>query len=112
MVKSYYENGSLGRKAPYKNGKIEGIEKWYYGSGNLASERPHKNDEAHDDLKYYTEDGKLLALFKVENNDFISGKCFNNKVLTDKDLKEMRRDGSIKRAIIYLKEICLKSDSK
>ena len=43
-----------------------------------------------------------------------SGKCFNDKVLTDKELTEIRReDINIEQEINYLKEICLKeSDSK
>ena len=52
----------------------------------------------HGDVKYYTEDGKLLALLKAENK-FISGKCFNNKVLTDKELKEIGRFGKLKKEL-------------
>ena len=65
-------------------------------------------------MKLYTEDGKLLALIKAKNDKFISGKCFNNKVLTDKELKEMPRIDNIdEKAINYLQEICLKeSDFK
>ena len=112
IAKVYFENGKLKIETPFKNGKIEGIEKWYYENGNLASETPHKNDEAHGNLKYYTEDGKLLALLKAKNDKIISGKCFNNKVLTDKEIDEIDIN-DIEKAINYLKEICLKeSDSK
>ncbi|WP_285818584.1 toxin-antitoxin system YwqK family antitoxin [Helicobacter bilis] len=113
IEKSYDESGKLWMEIPYKNGRFDGILKRYYENGKLMAEIPHLNDLFHGDMKYYTEDGKLLALFKVENNDFISGKCFNDKVLTDKDLKEMPRDDTATEAINYLKEICLKeSDSK
>ena len=112
MTKWYYRNGNLESEEPYKNGKREGIVKEYYENGNLKVEIPFNNNGVNGDMKLYTEDKKLLALIKAENHKFISGKCFNNKVLTDKELKEMRRDGFIERAIIYLKEICLKSDSK
>ena len=137
IVKEYYENGNLATEIPYKNGKIEGIEKWYYEngnlnieipfkndkregmvkwyyeSGNLESEIPHKNDEAHGNLKYYTEDGKLLALLKAENGKITSGKCYNNKAPTNKDLEEIGRFHNAGKAISYLKEICLEeSDSK
>ena len=112
IEKWYYENGNLDTETPYKNGKKEGVEKWYNESGNLIRKTPYKNGKTHGDVKYYTENGKLLALVKAENK-FISGKCFNNKVLTDKELKEFRRMGNIDEKIIYLKEICLKeSDSK
>ena len=112
MAKSYFENGNLASETPYKNGKIGGIEKWYYENGSLASEIPHKNDEAHGNLKYYTEDGELLALLKAENGKITSGKCYNNKAPTNKDLEEIGRFYSAGKAINYLKEICLKSDSK
>ena len=71
------------------------------------------NNLFHGDMKYYTEDGKLLATINAQNDKFISGKCPNNKALTDKDLTEIRReDINIEQEINYLKEICLKSDSK
>ncbi|WP_281650667.1 toxin-antitoxin system YwqK family antitoxin [Helicobacter bilis] len=107
VEREYHSNGKLMRETPYKNGKIEGIEKWYDESGNLASEIPHKNDEAHGNLKYYTEDGKLLALLKAENDKIIDGKCSNNKAPTNKDLEEIGRFYNAGKAINYLKEVCL-----
>ena len=109
----YYENGKLASETPYKNDKAEGIEKWYYENGKLMAEMSYLNNLFHGDTRSYTEDGKLLALLKAKHDKFISGKCFNNKVLTDKELKEFRRIGNIDEKIIYLQEICLKeSDSK
>ena len=113
IVKVYYENGKLKIEVPYKNNKREGIAKEYYENGGLQAEIPFKNHNIDGDMKLYTEDGKLLALLKIENYEFISGKCFNDKVLIDKELKEFRRIGNIDEKIIYLQEICLKeSDSK
>ena len=86
--------------------------KWYYENGNLKEEISYKNGKTHGDVKYYTEDGKLLALVKAENGRITSGKCFNDKVLTDKEIDEINMN-DIEKAIIYLKEICLEeSDSK
>ena len=114
IEKWYYENGNLWREIPYKNNKAEGIEKWYYENGKLMAEIPYLNNLFHGDTRFYTEDGKLLALVKAENK-FISGKCFNNKVLTDKELRNLK-DFEIAYlfddVINYLQEICLKSDSK
>ena len=112
IEKWYYKNGNLEIETPYKNGKFEGIEKWYNENGNLIKETPYKNGETHGDVKYYTKDGKLLALIKAENDKFISGKCFNDKALTNKDLAEMNK-ASYEKAYKYLQEICLEeSDSK
>ena len=108
VVKEYDENGNLEIETPYKNNKREGIEKWYhYENGNLALEASVLNDILHGDIKLYTEDKKLLALIKAENHKFISGKCFNDKVLTDKEIDEIDIN-DIEKAINYLQEICLK----
>ncbi len=136
VEKEYDSNGKIYWEAPYKNGGREGIEKWYYESGKLKTEIPYKNDkregiakayyengslqaEIHHgidgDMKIYTEDKKILALLKVENGEFISGKCFNDRVLTDKEITDFIASGmkDIEGPINYLKKICLKeSDSK
>ena len=112
IEKQYYENGNLAREAPYKNDKIEGIAKVYFENGKLMAEIPYLNNLLHGDTRFYTEDGKLLALVKGENGKIISGKCFDDKVLTDKEIDDLSRLKSIEEPINYLKEICLKSDSK
>ena len=114
IEKWYYENGSLRTETPYKNGRLKGIAKAYYENGSLQAEIQFKNHGIHGDMKIYTEDGKLLALLKIENGEFISGKCFNDRVLTDKEITDFIASGlkSIEEPINYLKEICLKSDSK
>ena len=135
IVKWYKQNGNLAQEVPYKDGKLEGVAKWYYESGNLRSETSYKNDKRegieksydengnlriersylndlfHGDMKYYIEDGKLLALLKAENHEIISGKCSNNKALTIKEIRQIDIFDT-KKTINYLKEICLKSDSK
>ncbi len=134
VKRDYHSNGNLWRERPFKNGDKEGIEKWYYENGNLEKEMPFKNDKVEGiakrydkmgnlqieasflndrrqgDIRFYITDKKLLALLKVENDKIISGKCFNDKALTNKDLAEISntRDGE---AYKYLQEICLKSDS-
>ena len=113
IAKEYYENGKLKIEIPYKNDKREGIGKVYFENGKLMAEIPYLNNLFHGDTRFYTEDGKLLALVKGENGEIISGKCFDDKVLIDKELKEFRRIGDTEERIIYLKETCLKeSDSK
>lgn len=95
------------KEVPYKNHEVNGTTKTYDDNGNLILEASVLNDILHGDIKLYTKDGKLLALIKVENQ-FINGKCFNNKVLTDKDLKEIKNnDINIEKALNYLQEICL-----
>ena len=92
--------------------KISGcVVKEYYENGNLMAEIPFKNHNINGDMKLYTEDKKLLALVKAENGKITSGKCYNNKALTIKDLAEIN-NASNKKVYKYLQKICLKSDSK
>ena len=108
--RQYYQNGNIWVETPYKNGKVEGIAKGYDKMGNLHIEMSFLNDMPQGDTRFYTTDKKLLALLKVENGEFISGKCFNDKALTNKDLAEISNT-SDEEAYKYLQEICLKSDS-
>ncbi|MDY5950049.1 MAG: toxin-antitoxin system YwqK family antitoxin, partial [Helicobacter sp.] len=132
IAKVYFESGNLNIEIPYKNGKKEGIKRWYYANGNLEGEIPYKNgkregtakeydkmgnlqiemsflnDMLQGDIRFYITDKKLLALLKVENGEFISGKCFDDKVLTDKEIDDLSRPKSIEESINYLKEICSK----
>ena len=80
--------------------------------GNLQIEMSFLNDMLQGDIRFYITDKKLLALLKVESGEFISGKCFDDKVLTDKEREDLSRLKSIEKAINYLQKICLKSDSK
>ncbi|WP_285819228.1 toxin-antitoxin system YwqK family antitoxin [Helicobacter bilis] len=107
VAKVYYENGKLMGEIPFKNNEIDGIGKMYDTNGNLRLEVPSLNNKMHGDVKYYTEDKRLFATINAQNNNYISGKCFNDKVLTDKDLKEIRNnDINIEKALNYLQRIC------
>ncbi|WP_372446177.1 toxin-antitoxin system YwqK family antitoxin, partial [Helicobacter bilis] len=102
IAKEYYESGELRAETPFKNDKREGIEKWYYWNGNLMAEISYLNYYFHGDMTYYTEDKKLLALVKAENGRITSGKCFNDKVLTDKEIDDLSGLKSIEEPINYL----------
>ena len=52
--------GIFWRKAPFKNGEIEGIEKRYDENGNLKIETPYKNGKIEGIEKRYYENGKSL----------------------------------------------------
>ena len=108
IEKWYYKSGELKTEIPYKNDKREGIGKVYFENGKLMAEIPYLNNLFHGDTRFYTEDGKLLALVKGENGKIISGKCFDDKVLTDKEIDDLSGLKSIEEPINYLKEICSK----
>ena len=112
MLKGYYENGLLRREAPLKNDKIEGILKEYYENGSLQAEIPFKNHNIDGDMKLYTEDKKLFAIIMMRYGETIFSKCFNGRVLTDKELSRHSILNGTEKAINYLQDICLKeSDS-
>ncbi|WP_104746786.1 toxin-antitoxin system YwqK family antitoxin [Helicobacter bilis] len=108
LERKYYYNGNLWVERPYKNDKIESIEKRYDENGKLRLESSVLNNLLHGDMRFYTEDKKLLTLIKTQGGKFISAKCFNDKALTNKDLEETDKLKSISQAIKYLQEICLK----
>ena len=112
VVKEYDEKGNLRFETPYTNGKRQGIAKAYYKNGGIQVEADVLNDIFHGDIRFYAEDGELLALLKTEDHEIISGKCFNDKALTIKEIRQIDIFDTEK-AVIYLQEICLKeSDSK
>ena len=84
----------------------------HYKNGSLQAEIPFKNDNINGDIRFYTEDKKLFATINAQNDKFINGKCHNDKVLTDNELRESSKIIYDTDLINYLKEICLKSDSK
>ena len=47
VEREYYSNGKLWRETPYKNGKVDGIEKWYYENGNLNTQANKRNKKSH-----------------------------------------------------------------
>ena len=53
--KSWYENGQLKYKQPYKNGKKHGIYKGWYENGQLMYEHPYKNGLKHGTYKGWYE---------------------------------------------------------
>lgn len=77
--------------------------------GNLQLEASYLNGFFHGDMKCYTKDEKLLALIKADNHKFINGKCYNNKVLTDKDLEEISNANN-EEVIKYLQKYVLKRE--
>ena len=107
LERKYYCNGNLWVERPYKNDKIESIEKRYDENGKLRLESSVLNNLLHGDMRFYTEDKKLLTLIKTQGGKFISAKCCNDKALTNKDLEETDKLKSISQAIKYLQEICL-----
>ena len=109
VQKIYNENGNLVKEVPYKNREVNGTTKTYDDNGNLILEASVLNDMLHGDMRFYTEDKKLLATINAQNDKFISGKCFNDKVLTDKALEEIYIFNNISKTINYLQRICLKS---
>lgn len=57
--KEYYPNGRLETEIPYKDSKINGIEKRYYESGELQVETPWVDDKINGIVKTYYENGEL-----------------------------------------------------
>ena len=110
--KWYYENGNIKLEITYKDSKQEGVMKMYDTGGRLRAEVSALNRVLHGDTKLYTEDKKLFAIIMMRYGETIFSKCFNGRVLTDKELSRHSILNDTEKAINYLQDICLKeSDS-
>ena len=56
---SYYEDGSLARKVPYTENRMNGITEGFYENGALKFSAPYKNGQLDGEVTEYTEDGKV-----------------------------------------------------
>ena len=84
VKKLWFSNGyGLVLETPYKNGKLDGIEKRYYlNNGNLEQETPYKDGKLDGIAKYYSKNGNLIATMTYKKGEAISAKCANGKVLS------------------------------
>jgi hypothetical protein len=64
---TYYGNGSLHMKSPYRNGKHNGVLKYYYWSGVLEKEYPYKDDKRDGISKEYYESGVMRSETPFKN---------------------------------------------
>ena len=62
---------------PYRDGKLEGIEKGYYVNGKLMWEVSWKDNKQEGIAKLYYKNGTLRAEIKFEKNEAISGYVYD-----------------------------------
>ncbi len=84
IQKFWYDNGQLYYENNYKNGKLNGIQKFWYDNGQLYYEENYKNGKKEGIQKGWYDNGQLL----YENN-YKEGKAegkqkrwYNNGILT------------------------------
>ena len=63
-----YDSGSVETETPYRNGKINGVQKVYFENGNLKEETPYVDDNAHGLAKEYYESGVVAC-----ENPYVNG---------------------------------------
>jgi antitoxin component YwqK of YwqJK toxin-antitoxin module len=68
LEKIYDDDGHLQCERPYTNGKTNGIEKWYYPNGKIQSENSYVNDLANGVWKDYYINGKIKRITPFEND--------------------------------------------
>ena len=61
IQKDYYENGKIKREISHKNGVVDGLAKVYYPTGKLMLEENYKNDQLDGIVKRYDESGKIIS---------------------------------------------------
>ena len=92
---TYYDNGQIHSRTPYKGGKKHGVEKRYYENGQLVSDMLYVNDKKHGIEKWY-ENGQLLAEIPYANGKKHGVEKWyyeNGKLKSKKPYKEGRRYG-------------------
>lgn len=106
IEKRYYlNNGNLDQETPYKNGKEDGIEKGYDENGNLERETPYKDGKQDGVEKWYYENGDLIAEITYKNEKIISGKCGDGKAFSNAHLHNLEKHYDID---FIIKKICEK----
>ena len=87
VQKFYFEkSGKLEKEIPHKDGKQEGIERHYFENGTLMSETPYKDDKKEGVAKNYWIQGRLYRMTLYKNGEPISGTCADGRLLTNAEL--------------------------
>jgi len=68
----YFENGMLGTRGKYVNGKKDGLWQWWYDNGHKKDVATISNDLYVGERKHWREDGTLRQV------EIITGKCFGD----------------------------------
>ncbi|GHU85226.1 hypothetical protein AGMMS49941_04720 [Deferribacterales bacterium] len=87
--KFYYEDGSLYMEAHYKNGVPEGTEKTYYENGRLWWTHPYVNGKRQGVSTCYAENGRIIMKITYKNYRAVSGACANGRALTFAELTNL-----------------------
>lgn len=92
----YYGDGSIKSRFYYRDSVLEGVAKHYFPSGELRAETLYKNGKISGEEKWYSQKGDLIFSVIYRDDEPVSGKCANGKVLTSAHLHNIkRRVGSI-----------------
>lgn len=69
----YYENGNIQEEGNFKNGKLDGIQKFYFDNGQLKYSVEYKDGKADGEYKLYNKNGALIEhkFFKEDKLDGI-----------------------------------------
>ena len=93
LGKHYYENGGIKVEIFFKNGEADGRSSAYYENGRLAVERTYKNGKISGEEKWYDQKGDLIFSVIYSDDEPVSGKCANGKILTNAHLQNLKRKG-------------------
>jgi antitoxin component YwqK of YwqJK toxin-antitoxin module len=80
---SWYENGKMKSVKTFKNGKLEGFEKYFYRNGNLMYKYHYKNSKLDGLQREYYKSGQLFKEIYIEDGKLIT-------------IKEYYRNGELK----------------
>lgn len=87
VEKLYYKNKILKKETPYKNGKINGFVRGYYENGKPEFILFYTNGKKDRGGKWYDSKGKILAEFIYKRDKATVGRCYQKKMMSKKQLQ-------------------------
>lgn len=108
----FAEDGTLGMKEVYKNGKKNGVQETYYDeTGGIRSRINYKNDKVFDFIEWYKEDGTLREKINLNNGTGKWKVYWNNGNIKEEgnlingipngEWKKYSTDGKLEKKTVY-----------
>lgn len=103
-IESIYRNGTLVKKIPYSNKKINGIIKTYYENGNLKGTISYQDGELNGISRLYYKSGRIQYEGTYKNNkEYGIEKIFFDDEYNNTQSESLYIDGQLKKRNLYIK---------
>ena len=66
-----YSNGMVGQVWNYKNGKLDGVQKFFYKTGEILQEENFNNDQYDGSITTYFKNGQISDRYETKDNNLV-----------------------------------------